>query len=205
MGSNVMRAISALVTAFAIVFAPASAQSQVPTIPVTVRLPELKPLVPACADPAADRFLEVDLAQRPPTGATRVARLSAWVTPDGLFHWPFVMRIRNIGDQPFVGKPGMQAATLTEDDLHTGNKGRLLADVKFDRIAAHSGLAVRFEFAAPASQVQSGRFHRVYTLAIKYAAMDQAIVTGRYGDCDLLNNKFAIEINGGRKGWIFAK
>lgn len=200
---------SGLITGFAaglaFCVATAVAQPQAPTIPVTVRLPELEPLVSPCSDPAADRFLEIDISQRPPAGATRVQRLSAWVTPDGMFHWPFVMRIRNIGDQPFIGKPGMQSATLTEDDLLMGNKGRLLANVKFDRIAAHSGLAVRFEFAAPAVQIQSARFHRVFTLAIRYDRMDQALATGRNGDCNLQNNKFAVEFNGSRKGWIFAK
>jgi len=183
----------------------AIATPTVPTVPSTVRLPELEPLVPACADPAADRFLEIDISQRPPPGALRVQKLSGWVTPDGMFHWPFVMRVRNIGDQPFVGKPGMQSATLTETDGLMGNKSRLLADVRFDRIAAHSGVAVRFEFTAPAPQVQSGRFQRAYTLAIKYNQMDQAIATGRNGDCNLQNNRFAIEINGAKKGWIFAK
>ena len=174
-------------------------------IPVTVRLPELEPLVPACADPAADHFLEIDISQRPPAGATRVQRLSAWVTADGIFHWPFVMRIRNIGDQPFIGKAWMQSAIVIEDEFAGKTKGKVAGETKFDRIAAHSGVAVRFEFTAPAEVVRKAKFHRIYTLSIKYDEMSEAIVSGKNGDCDLQNNSFTVEFDGSRKGWIFAK
>jgi hypothetical protein len=174
-------------------------------IPKEVRLPELEPLVPSCSDPAADRFLEIDISQRPPAGATRVQRLSAWVTPDGVFHWPFVMRARNIGDQPFLGKPGEQAVVITEDDVSTGKKGRVVANVPFDRIAAHSGIAARFKFTAPADQVEKGKFRRVFTLSLDYKKMDVGLINGRNGDCNLKNNTFAVEFDGSRKGWIFVK
>jgi hypothetical protein len=175
------------------------------TIPKTVKLPDIDPLLPLCSDPAADRFLEIDISHRAPAGATRVQRISAWVTPDGVFHWPFVMRVRNIGDKPFAGKKGLQSVVVTEDDLITGKKGRVVAKVPFDRIAPRSGVAARFEFTAPAATVESGRFRRVYTLTIKYDKMDHALLNGPYGDCDLQNNTFAVEFNGSRKGWIFAK
>lgn len=174
-------------------------------IPKHVVLPQLEPLVPPCADLAADRFLEVDIAQRPPAGATRIQRLSAWVTPDGIFHWPFVMRVRNIGDQPFMGKPGEQAVVVTEDDLAAGKKGRIVASVPFDRIAPHSGLAARFEFAAPAADIEKGKFRRVYTLSIQYKHLGVEVTNSRTGDCNLRNNTFAIDIDGSRKGWISAK
>jgi hypothetical protein len=174
-------------------------------IPSTVQLPQLKPIVPDCADPAADRFLEIDISKRPPAGATRVSRLSAWVTPDGVFHWPFVMRVRNIGDQPFVGKPWMQSAIVIEDEFAGRTKGKVAGETKFDRIAAHSGVAVRFEFTAPVEAIRKAKFHRIYTLSIKYDELSAAIVTGRNGDCDLLNNSFAVEFDGSRKGWIFGK
>jgi hypothetical protein len=173
--------------------------------PKEIQIPPLVPLVPPCADPAADRFIEIDISQRPPPGSTRVPRLSGWITPDGLFHWPFVMRVRNIGDQPFFGKPNRQYAAITETDIKGGGKARVVAKVQFDRIAAHSGLAMRFEFVAPADQAKRGRFHRRYALAITYEGMDGAIVNGRNGDCDLLNNKFSIEFDGSRKNWIFGK
>jgi hypothetical protein len=174
-------------------------------IPAEVQLPQMKPLVPACADPAADRFLEIDISKRPPAGATRVARLNAWVTPDGVFHWPFVMRVRNIGDQPFIGKPWMQSAIVIDDEFAGRTKGKVAGETKFDRIPAHSGVAVRFEFTAPAEVVQKAKFHRVYTLSIKYDQVNENIVTSHNGDCDLLNNSFVVEFDGSRKGWIFAK
>ena len=186
--------------------AAANAQGVPPlTIPATVQLPRLKPLVPPCADPAADRFLEIDISKRPPPGATRVPRLGAWVTPDGIFHWPFVMRVRNIGDQPFMGKAWMQSAIVIEDEFAGKTKGKVAGETKFDRIAAHSGVAVRFEFTAPAEVVRKATFHRIYTLSLKYDELGEAIVNGKNGDCDLLNNSFAVEFDGSRKGWIFAK
>jgi len=175
------------------------------TIPKNVKLPELTPLITPCADPAADRFLEIDISQRPPAGATRIQRISAWVTPDGIFHWPFVMRVRNIGDKAFAGKAGKQSVVVTEDDLTAGKKGHVVSSAQFDRINPRSGVAARFEFTAPAATVQSARFHRIYTLTIKYDQLDQAIVNGQFGDCNLRNNTFAVEFDGGRKGWIFAK
>lgn len=174
-------------------------------IPTSVQLPQLEPLVPACADPAADHFLEIDISQRPPAGATRVQRLSAWVTADGVFHWPFVMRVRNIGDQPFIGKPWMQSAIVIEDEFAGKTKGKVAGETKFERIPAHSGVAVRFEFTAPVEAVQKANFHRIYTLSLKYDRLDDAIVTSRNGDCDLLNNSFRVEFDGSRKGWIFGK
>lgn len=175
------------------------------TIPQHVRLPDLDPLIKTCADPAADHFLEVDISKRPPAGATRVQRVSGWVTPDGMFHWPFVMRIRNVGDKPFAGKAGKQSVVITEDDLATGRKGRVAATAAFDRIEPRSGVAARFEFTAPAVDVAKGRFHRIYTLSIKYDLMDEALVNGPFGDCELRNNTFFVEFDGSRKGWIFAK
>ncbi len=175
------------------------------TLPKDIVLPQVEPLVPACADPAADHFLEVDISQRPPAGATRVQRISAWVTPDGIFHWPFVMRVRNLGDQPFIGKTSGQAAVITLDDLTANKKGQVLTNVPFDRIAQHSGVAVRFEFTAPADQVSKGKFHRIYTLALKYKNEGVELIAGRNGDCNLRNNSFAIEFDASRKGWIFAK
>lgn len=173
--------------------------------PKEIQLPPLESLVPPCADPAADHFIEIDISQRPPEGSTRVQRLSGWVTPDGIFHWPFVMRMRNIGDQPFLAKPGQQFVTITLDDLTTGKRNQTLAKIPFDRVAAHSGMAARFEFSAPLEQAQKGRFHRIYTLAVKYEHMDAAIINGRNGDCNLRNNLFAIEFDGSRKNWIFAR
>jgi hypothetical protein len=195
------------VTIFPVLWLAASAatSAQSLTIPPTVQLPQLKPLVSPCADPAADRFLEVDISKRPPPGATRVQRLSAWVTPDGVFHWPFVMRIRNPGDQPFMGTAGKQSAVVTLDDLTAKTKGAVVGETPFERIAAHSGVAVRFEFTAPADAIQKAKFRRVYTLSIKYKELNEAIVSSRNGDCDLLNNSFAVEFDASRKGWIFSK
>jgi hypothetical protein len=174
-------------------------------IPANVKMPELTPLVSPCADPAADRFIEVDISQRPPAGAERVQRISAWVTPDGVLHWPFVMRVRNIGDQPFYGKPGKQSALITEDDVLAKTKGKVVGKATFDQIGAHSGVAVRFMFEAKAADVEKGKFHRIYTLSIKYDQLDQSITEGKTGDCDLRNNTFFIELDGSRKGWIFGK
>lgn len=174
-------------------------------IPDNVKLPEVEPLVSPCADPAVDRFLEVDISQRPPAGTERVQRISAWVTPDGVLHWPFVMRVRNIGDQPFYGKAGKQSAVLTEDDVSAKTKGKVVAKVPFDQIKAHSGLAVRFLFEAKAADVEAGKFHRIYTLSIKYDQLDQSITESKTGDCDLRNNTWFVEFDGSRKGWIFAK
>lgn len=185
---------------------PAAAQGVPPlNIPTTVQLPELEPLVPACADPAADHFLEIDISKRPPPGATRVQRLSAWITPDGVFHWPFVMRIRNLGDQPFIGKAWMQSAIVIVDEFAGKTRGKVAGETKFDRIAAHSGIAVRFEFTAPAEAIRKAKFHRIYTLSIKYDELNEAVVTGRNGDCNLRNNSFSVEFDGARKGWIFGK
>ena len=176
---------------------PAAAQGVPPlNIPTTVQLPELEPLVPACADPAADHFLEIDISKRPPPGATRVQRLSAWITPDGVFHWPFVMRIRNLGDQPFIGKAWMQSAIVIVDEFAGKTKGKVAGETKFDRIAAHSGIAVRFEFTAPAEAIRKAKFHRIYTLSIKYDELNEAVVTGRNGDCNLRNNSFSVEFDG---------
>ncbi|NOT40809.1 MAG: hypothetical protein HOP13_09975 [Alphaproteobacteria bacterium] len=171
-------------------------------VPKEVKLPDLEPLLPPCSDPAADRFLEIDFSQRAPAGATRVQRIGAWVTPDGVFHWPFVMRVRNIGDQPFFGKPNEQAAVLTEIDVAAGNKSREVASVPFDKIMPHSGVAVRFIFTAPADQIAKAKFKRLYTLAIKYKT---DVSQSRTGDCNIRNNTFAIEFDGSRKGWVFAK
>lgn len=174
-------------------------------IPKHVQLPDLVPLVSSCSDPAADRFMEIDISQRPPAGATRVQRVGGWVTNDGVYHWPFVVRIRNIGDQPFIGKPGQQDAVVTEDDLVAGTKGRVVASVPFDRIAQHSGLAVRFTFTAPAAEVEKGKFRRIYTLSLNYKNKGYELINGRNGDCNLRNNTFTVEFDGSRKGWIFAK
>ena len=198
-----MKALMLLTTVFAIGCTAATAAEL--KIPKEVKLPDIEPLVPSCADPAADHFLEVDLLQRPPAGSTRLQRLGAWATPDGIFHWPFVVRVRNLGDQPFVGKPGDQTAVVTEDDLTAGKKGRVAASVPFDRIAQHSGVAVRFEFTAPLDQVEKGKFHRIYTLSLKYKNEGVELIAGRNGDCNLRNNAFAIELDGSRKTWIFVK
>src|SRR5262249_43239482 len=112
----------------------------------------------------------------------------------------------NIGDQPFIAsKPGQQSAVVTEDDLASGAKGKVAGTQGFDRIDAHSGVAVRFEFTAPAEDVNKGKFHRIYTLSLKYNNQDEALVNGRYGDCNLGNNSWFVEFDGSRKGWIFGK
>jgi hypothetical protein len=115
------------------------------------------------------------------------------------------MRVRNIGDKAFAGKAGKQSVVVTEDDLASGKKGRVVASVPFDRIEPRSGVAARFEFAAPAVDVQKGRFHRIYTLSIKYDQMDEALINGPFGDCELRDNSFFVEFDGSRKGWIFGK
>ena len=196
---------SAVAPAFASTLSLATATAADLAIPKHVRLPDLVPLVSACSDPAADRFIEIDISQRPPAGATRVERVGGWVTSDGIYHWPFVARIRNIGDQPFIGKTGQQDAIVSEDDLVTGTKGRVVASVPFERVAQHSGLAVRFAFTAPADLVAKGKFRRVYTLSLNYKNQDYALINGRNGDCNLRNNEWFVEFDGSRKGWIFAK
>lgn len=196
-------ALSLCALAFAL-SASTAVQAQEFTVPVGVRLPELDPLIPPCADPAADRFIEVDISQRAPAGTTRIQKLSGWVSADGIFHWPLVMRLRNIGDKVFVGKPGLQRAVLTEQDLLTG-KTREVAKVPFDRIDPRGGVGVRFQFEAPAADMQKQRFKKVFKLAIKYDQLDASIVSNTFGDCDLQNNEFSVTFDGSRKGWIFAK
>jgi len=181
-----------------------SAQAQEFAVPGSVALPNLEPLIPACADPAADHFIEVDISQRPPAGTTRIQKLSGWITPDGVFHWPLVMRLRNIGDKVFAGKPGLQRAVLTEQDQLSG-KTREVTTVPFDRIDPRGGVGVRFQFTAPAADMAKQRFKKVFRLAIKYDRLDASIVSNQYGDCNLQNNEFSITFDGSRKGWIFAK
>ncbi|MBL8780406.1 MAG: hypothetical protein JNL06_05615 [Alphaproteobacteria bacterium] len=181
-----------------------SAQAQEFAVPGSVALPNLEPLIPACADPAADHFIEVDISQRPPAGTTRIQKLSGWITPDGVFHWPLVMRLRNIGDKVFAGKPGLQRAVLTEQDQLSG-KTREVTTVPFDRIDPRGGVGVRFQFTAPAADMAKQRFKKVFKLAIKYDRLDASIVSNQYGDCNLQNNEFSITFDGSRKGWIFAK
>lgn len=194
---------TALGTICALAFAM-GAQAQEFDVPVGVMLPEIEPLIPACADPAADRFIEVDISQRAPAGTTRIQKLSGWVTADGVFHWPLVMRLRNVGDRVFVGKPGLQRAVVTEQDLLSG-KTREVVTVPFDRIDPRGGVGVRFHFTAPAADMAKQRFKKVFKLAIKYDRMDASIVNNQYGDCNLQNNEFSLTFDGSRKGWIFAK
>jgi hypothetical protein len=194
---------TALTVACAFGFA-VTAQAQAFDVPVGVKLPELEPLIADCADPAADRFIEVDIAQRPPAGTTRIQKLSGWVSADGVFHWPLVMRLRNVGDRAFVGKPGLQRVVVTEQDLLSG-KTREVTNVPFDRIDPRGGVGVRFQFTAPAADMAKQRFKKVFKLAIKYDRLDASIVTNKFGDCDLQNNEFSLTFDGSRKGWIFAK
>jgi hypothetical protein len=194
---------TALTMACAFGFA-VTAQAQAFDVPVGVKLPELEPLIADCADPAADRFIEVDIAQRPPAGTTRIQKLSGWVSADGVFHWPLVMRLRNVGDRAFVGKPGLQRVVVTEQDLLSG-KTREVTNVPFDRIDPRGGVGVRFQFTAPAADMAKQRFKKVFKLAIKYDRLDASIVTNKFGDCDLQNNEFSLTFDGSRKGWIFAK
>ena len=181
-----------------------SAQAQEFTVPGNVKLPDLEPLIPACADPAADHFIEVDISQRPPAGVTRIQKLSGWITADGVFHWPLVMRLRNVGDRTFAGKPGLQRAVLTEQDLLSGKTTELMT-VPFDRLDPRAGVGVRFQFTAPATDMAKQRFKKVFKLAIKYDRLDASIVSNQFGDCNLLNNEFSVTFDGSRKGWIFAK
>jgi hypothetical protein len=184
---------------------PAAAAPPPFVLPNTIKLPDPTPLIPNCADPAADRFLSLDLWQRPPAGAQQFTVQHAWLTADGIFHWPLVMRVRNIGDQPFIGKPGKQSAVVTEDDLLTGTKGKEVGSAKFDRIAQHGALLVHFEFTAPRAAVESGKFHRIYTLKLKFDESDQKALESKHGDCDTKNNTYFVELDGSRKGWFFAK
>jgi hypothetical protein len=181
-----------------------TAQAQEFDVPVGVKLPDLEPLISDCADPAADRFIEVDISQRPPAGTTRIQKLSGWVSADGVFHWPLVMRLRNVGDRAFAGKPGLQRAVVTEQDLLSG-KTREVTNVPFDRIDPRGGVGVRFQFTAPAADMAKQRFKKVFKLAIKYDRLDASIVTNKFGDCNLRNNEFSLTFDGSRKGWIFAK
>ena len=174
------------------------------TLPNTIKLPDVAPLIPDCADPAADHFITLDLWQRPPAGATQVGVVHAWLTPDGIFHWPFVMRVRNLGDQPFIGKPGRQSAVVTEDDIVAKTKGREVGSAKFDRIEPHGALLVHFEFTAPRAAIEHHDFHRIYTLTLKLDETDSKALEGQYGDCHPANNQYHVEFDGSRSGWIFA-
>jgi len=174
------------------------------TLPNTIHLPDPAPLIPNCGDPAADHFLSLDLWLRPPVGAQQIATVHAWVTADGIFHWPFVMRVRNLGDQPFIGKPGRQSAVVTEDDIAAHTKTREIAAAKFDRIEQHGALLVHFEFTAPRAAIEQHNFHRIYTLTLKLDETDRKALEGTYGDCHPANNAYHVEFDGSRKGWIFA-
>jgi len=173
-------------------------------LPNTIHLPDIDPLVPNCADPAADHFLSLDMWQRPPAGAAQFSVLHAWMTADGIFHWPFVMRVRNLGDQPFIGKPGKQSAVVLEDDIVANTKGREVGNAKFDRIDQHGALLVHFEFTAPRAAVEQHSFHRIYTLSLKLDETDPKALAGTYGDCSAKNNQYHVEFDASRKGWIFA-
>ena len=173
------------------------------TLPNTIQLPNTTTLIPNCADPAADHFISLDLFQRPPAGATQVGVVHAWLTSDGIFHWPFVMRVRNVGDQPFIGKPGRQSAVVTEDDIVANTKGREVGAAKFDRIEPHGSLLVHFEFTAPRAAIEHANFHRIYTLTLKLDETDQKALEGTYGDCHPANNQYHVEFDSSRKGWIF--
>jgi hypothetical protein len=173
------------------------------TLPNTIKLPDVTPLIPNCADPAADHFITLDLWQRPPPGATQVGVVHAWLTPDGIFHWPFVMRVRNLGDQPFIGKPGKQSAVVTEDDIVAKTKDREVGSAKFDRIEPRGSLLVHFEFTAPRAAIERHDFHRIYTLRLKLDEADAKALEGPYGDCHPANNQYHVEFDGSRSGWIF--
>ncbi len=173
------------------------------TLPPTVHLPDVEPLIPDCADPAADHFISLDIWQRPPAGATQVGVVHAWLTSDGIFHWPLVMRVRNLGDQPYVGKPGKTSAVVTEDDIVAKTKDRVVGSIKFDRLEPHGAALVHFEFTAPRAAIEQQKFHRIYTLSLKFDA-DQKALEGMYGDCHPKNNEYHVEFDGSRKGWIFA-
>jgi hypothetical protein len=173
------------------------------TLPNTIHLPDINPLIPNCADPAADHFISLDIWQRPPAGATQVGVVHAWLTADGVFHWPFVMRVRNLGDQPFIGKPGKQSAVVSEDDIVAKTKDREVGSLKFDRIEPHGSMLVHFEFTAPRAAIEQHNFHRIYTLTLKLDETDQKALESLYGDCHPANNKFHVEFDGSRTGWIF--
>ncbi len=182
-----------------------SASADTPlTLPNTVHLPDVPPLIPNCADPAADHFITVDMWARPPAGTPQVGVVHAWLTPDGVFHWPFVMRVRNLGDQPFIGKPAKQSAVVTEDDIVAKTQGRVVGSQNFDRLDPRGSLLVHFEFTAPRAAVEAHSFHRIYTLTLKFDESNQKALEGQYGDCNTTNNKYHIELDGSRKGWIFA-
>lgn len=189
-----------------VAIAPLGAQAQAPApikIPNTVRIPDIEPLIPNCADPAADHFVTLDMWARPPAGTTKVQAMNAYITADGIFHWPLVMRVRNVGDQPFMGKPGKQRAVVTEDDVLANKKGKEVGSQKFDRIEPHGSFLVHFEFTAPRAAVEAQNFHRIYTLTLELDETDQKFLEGKYGDCHPKNNKYFIEIDGSRKGWVF--
>jgi hypothetical protein len=182
-----------------------SVQADAPLkIPNIVHLPDVAPLIPNCSDPAADHFITIDMWTRPPAGVIQAAAIHAWVTPDGIFHWPLVMRVRNLGDQPFMGKPGKQSAVITEDDVIANTKGKEVGSQKFDRIEPHGSLLVHFEFTAPRAVVEAQNFHRIYTLSLKLDESDRKALESTYGDCHPKNNSYFIEIDGSRKGWVFA-
>jgi len=128
----------------------------------------------------------------------------AYLTPDGIFHWPLVMRVRNLGDQPYVGKPGKQRAVVTEDDVIAKTKDRQVGEQKFDRIDPRGGLLVHIEYTAPSAAVESQKFHRIYTLKLEFNESDQKALESKFGDCHPKNNSYFIEIDGSRKGWFFA-
>jgi hypothetical protein len=94
---------------------------------------------------------------------------------------------------------------VTEDDLLTGKKGRVVASTPFDRIDPRSGVAARLMFQASAADMNKQRFHRIYTVSIKYDVMDDTLLTGQFGDCNLRNNEFFVEFDGSRKQWIYGK
>ena len=64
------------------------------TVPGHVQIPELKPLISTCSDPAADHWLEIDISQRPPAGAARVQKISGWT------EIPQVLTIASQGGDP---------------------------------------------------------------------------------------------------------
>ena len=195
--------LAAAVASFAVVSLTARADEPI-KIPNTVHLPDVAPLIPNCSDPAADHFITLDMWARAPAGATPVPALHAWLTSDGVFHWPLAMRVRNLGDQPFIGKPGMQSAVITEDDVVANTKGKEVGSQKFDRIEPHGALLVHFEFTAPRAAVEAQSFHRIYTLSLKLNTADEKALSSMYGDCHPKNNSYFIEIDGSRKGWVFA-
>ncbi len=199
-----MKTAAAFVIALGAALPLSAAADQAPLqLPNTIRLPDPAPLIPNCSDPAADHFISLDLWARPPAGAQVLTVQHAWVTSDGIFHWPFVMRVRNVGDQPFIGKPGQQVATITEDNLVAGTKGKEVGSTKFDRIDQHGALLVHFEFTAPRAEIEQHSFHRIYTLSLTFND-DQKLLEGTFGDCHPTNNTYHIEFDGSRKGWIFA-